>query len=129
MIRVLIVDDEYIISLATRAAAEQAGCEVVGIASSGQSAVEMVRELQPDIVLMDIQLGRGKMDGFTATQQIRTFNQVPVIFVSGNSDRNTMTRAAEFGSIGFIVKPLTEIQLHEQMQALLGANMTHLRPS
>lgn len=115
MKRVLIVDDEYIISLATRAAVENAGYQVVGVAANGVAAVEQVRKYQPDVVLMDIQLGRGKMDGFSATEQIRQFSQVPVIFVSGNSDRITLSRAEGFGNVGFIVKPLTEQQLQERM--------------
>ena len=69
MKRVLIVEDDLIISLTTEKMVEKLGYQVVGSVTSGEEAVRAAQENRPDVILMDIRLN-GSMDGIEATQEI-----------------------------------------------------------
>ena len=76
---ILIVEDEHIISLDIQTSLESSGYTVVGHADRGEDAVKKVREVHPDLILMDIGL-KGELDGIEAATQIRTQFDLPVIF-------------------------------------------------
>ncbi len=82
------------------------GHKVVGKVSSGEKAVEAFRKHNPDFIIMDISLS-GEMDGFEATNRIREEADVPVIFVSGNSDRYEKICLKKEGFNEFVSKPFT----------------------
>jgi CheY-like chemotaxis protein len=81
-LRSLIVEDEVITALSLRIELEQHGYEVVGSATSGQSAVEMAGSTTPDVVIMDIHLD-GSIDGIQAAETIRERWGIPVLFFTG----------------------------------------------
>src|SRR5512141_2743958 len=85
--QILVVEDEYIIAENLRENLESLGYSVSDIASSAIEAIEKAEELQPDIVLMDIRL-QGEMDGIQAAEQIWNRLQIPVIYITGHSDRS-----------------------------------------
>jgi CheY-like chemotaxis protein len=76
--RVLIVEDEQIVAADLERTLRRLGYQVVGLAASGQAAVEQAQQTQPDLVLMDIKL-RGALDGVAAAAQIQATAQVPII--------------------------------------------------
>jgi two-component system, response regulator PdtaR len=104
--KVLIVEDDKLLALVEERLVERLGFEVVGTAVSGEDAVSLVRENQPDIILMDISL-KGEMDGIDAVEIIRKKYNIPVIYLSGNSDKFNFERAKKTNFIDYLVKPVT----------------------
>ncbi len=103
---VLIVEDELLIALFNRQVVENAGYKVHETITTGEAAIEFTREHAPDLILMDIML-EGEIDGVQAMEKIRTFSDVPVIYVTGNSNTSVKERAEKTFFTDFIVKPAT----------------------
>ncbi|HEY9649804.1 MAG TPA: response regulator, partial [Coleofasciculaceae cyanobacterium] len=117
-IQILIVEDERIIAINLKESLESLGYEVVAIASSGRKAIEKARLLSPDLVLMDIRL-KGAMDGIEAAEQIWDNLQIPVIYVTGHSDRTTLERAKITAPFGYVIKPIKERELSVAIEIAL----------
>ncbi|HEY9597843.1 MAG TPA: response regulator, partial [Cyanophyceae cyanobacterium] len=117
-IQILIVEDERIIAINLKESLESLGYEVVAIASSGKKAIEKARLLCPDLVLMDIRL-KGAMDGIEAAEQIWNNLQIPVIYVTGHSDRTTLERAKITAPFGYVIKPIKERELSVAIEIAL----------
>jgi PAS domain S-box-containing protein len=108
--KILVVEDEFITASDIRAALEGMGFEVVGTEDTGEGAVRAAQEQKPDVVLMDIIL-KGEMNGITAAGIIRQKYDIPVIYLTGQSDDATINRALESEPFGYIVKPFNERNL------------------
>lgn len=105
--RVMLADDDKSVSRGFSIILDDAGYEVVGVASDGIEAVEMAKELQPDIIVMDINMPR--QDGLSASRQINCDTNrriTPIIIVTAYADRNLVTRAKDCGILGYHVKPV-----------------------
>lgn len=87
---VLVVEDESIVSKDIQHSLKKLGYNVVGAAATGEAAVKMAIELNPDIILMDIML-KGEMNGIDAAGRIRSETNIPVIFLTAYADENTLT--------------------------------------
>jgi DNA-binding NarL/FixJ family response regulator len=104
-VRVLIVDDQEPFRLAARMVVDATdGFDVVGEAETGESSVEMARELSPDLVLMDVNLPG--INGLDATRQILSepSNAVVVLLLSTYEEEEYAPRAAECGAAAYIPK-------------------------
>jgi CheY-like chemotaxis protein len=110
IIKVMVVEDEYIIALDLKDRLSRLGYIVPTIATSGKEAVQLARKDKPDLILMDIML-RGEIDGVQAAKSIREKDDVPVLFVSSFSDINSVKRAQKVSPYGYLVKPFTETEL------------------
>ena len=108
--KILITEDEFIVALDLQSRLHNLGYEVVGIASSGDDAILQVQDKQPDLVLMDIML-YGGMDGIDASNHIRELCDVPVIFLTANSDPATLERAGATHPFSCLLKPFKEREL------------------
>lgn len=117
-IQILIVEDERIIAINLKESLESLGYIVVAIAASGKKAIEKATNLCPDLVLMDIRL-KGSMDGIEAAEQIWDSLQIPVIYVTGHSDRSTLERAKITAPFGYIIKPVKERELSVAIEIAL----------
>lgn len=104
--RVLIVEDDMIISLVIENMVRELGHEVIGKAASGQEAIELAFDNNPDLILMDIRL-KGEMDGIQAITAIKEKITTSVIYLTGNSDRVNYDRARATECIDLITKPFT----------------------
>ncbi len=113
--RVLVVEDENIIALDLRLRIENLGHTVVGVAHSGEIAIQRAAELDPDLVLMDIIL-RGAMDGVEAASIIRQRKNTPIVYLSAHSDETTHQRMAATGPMGCLVKPFDD----EELERFIG---------
>ena len=116
-LRVLIVEDEFFISLNTETMLEEFGHVVVGTAISADQAVRLAEQERPDVVLMDIRL-IGARDGIDAAKEIYAKFDLRSIFVTANTDPHTKIRARDANPLGFIEKPLTEERLKSALEAL-----------
>jgi CheY-like chemotaxis protein len=109
-LRVLIVEDEFFISLHIKELVQALGHVVVAIAVSADEAVNVAEIENPDVVLMDIRL-IGSRDGIDAAEEIRRRFGIGSIFVTANTDPPTRQRAQAVQPLGFLAKPLSEHQL------------------
>jgi len=108
--KLLIVDDALIMRMRIREIALQAGWEVVGEATNGSQAVELFRELRPDLVTLDIVMPQ--MDGVEALRKIREVEpQARVCMVSAVNQKEKLAECIKLGAIDFIVKPFEMAQL------------------
>jgi two-component system, response regulator PdtaR len=103
--KVFIVEDDLILNLLYESYMEKLGFQTTGELVYGKTAVDLARKIQPDLILMDIAL-EGEMDGIQAMQEIRKFSDVPVIYVTGNSDPQHRTRAESTGYLDYLIKPI-----------------------
>ncbi|MDX1671136.1 MAG: response regulator [Balneolaceae bacterium] len=109
--RVLIVEDEAILAMTVEQMIRKMGHEVVDKVSSGEEAVTAAIEQKPDLILMDIRL-RGKMNGIEAVSKIRKQMQIPVIYLTGNTDYFKMAEDEPFELTGVLRKPVSYHALH-----------------
>lgn len=102
--RVLIADDDPIIRLDLKQTLEHLGYEVVGEAGDGKLAVELARELKPDVCILDVKMP--VMDGIDAVSIITEEGIAPSILVTAYSDKEIVERAKSAGVFAYIVKPV-----------------------
>ncbi|MEI7576552.1 MAG: response regulator [Armatimonadota bacterium] len=102
-VRVVIADDEPIIRLDLRQMLESLGYEVVGEAGDGQAAVDLARELKPDVCILDVKMP--VMDGIEAVDIITDENIAPTIMLTAYSDKELIDRARAAGVFAYLVKP------------------------
>jgi response regulator NasT len=107
--RILVAEDEAIIRLDLAEMLGEAGYEVVGQASNGEQAVEMARELEPDLVIMDVKMP--VMDGISAAEEIGAAKICPVVMLTAFSQTELVERARDAGVMAYIVKPFTAADL------------------
>lgn len=104
--KVLIVEDDMIISMVLERMIRKLQHEVIDKVITGQGAINSYKDLEPDLILMDIQL-KDDIDGITAMQEIRKYSSdVPVIYITGNSDQYNLSRARDTNFVDYLVKPI-----------------------
>jgi diguanylate cyclase (GGDEF)-like protein/PAS domain S-box-containing protein len=116
--RILIVEDEKITALEIAEHLQSHGYQPLGPCTSGDEAVASVYAHHPDAVLMDIAL-KGPMDGVQAAEAIRFTGHCPVIFVTAHADQASLDRAKITEPFGYIVKPISERELHIAIEIAL----------
>ena len=115
---VRVVEDESIVSKDIQHSLKKLGYNVVGAAATGEQAVKLAVEAQPDIILMDIML-KGEMNGIEAATQIRQETNIPVIFLTAYADESTLNKAKVTQPYGYIIKPFKEIDIHTSIEMAL----------
>ena len=117
-IRILIADDESLILMDLREMLTNLGYLVVGEANDGRSAVNMARELRPDLIIMDIKMP--DMDGIEAAQVLTAEKIAPVLLLTAYSQQDLIERAKEAGVVGYLVKPFRESSLAPAIEITLS---------
>ena len=117
-IRVVIADDESVICMDLREMLANLGYLVVGEAGDGRSAVNLARELRPDVVLMDIKMP--DMDGIEAAKILTEERIAPVVLLTAFHQRDLIERAKEAGVVGYLVKPIQEADLAPAIEVALS---------
>ena len=118
MSKVLVVDDEAIITMQLEERLSAMGYTVAGMAASGDEAVEKARRLRPDIVLMDIVMP-GRMNGIEAAKIISDELEIPVVFVTSYADDAIIEKAKHVRPYGYIVKPFNELEIKAAIEVAL----------
>ena len=124
--RILIAEDETIIRLDLRDLLERAGFDVCAEARDGEEAVELARSARPDLAVLDVKMPR--LDGIEAARRILDERPIPIVMLTAYGQPELVSRAAEAGVFGYLVKPFREADLlpaiqtararHEELTAL-----------
>ncbi len=122
-VQVLIVEDEGIVAKDLQGMLRQIGYVVPETASTGEAAVQKAVANRPDLILMDINL-RGSIDGVEAAERIRGKLDVPIVYLTANSDEATLQRAKTTDPFGFLLKPFEERSLHAAIEMALYKHRT-----
>lgn len=117
-IRILIADDEPLIRMNLRETLAEQGYLVVGEAGDGQSAVNMTRQLRPDLALLDIKMPH--MDGLEAAKLIHEEGLAPVLLLTAYSSRDLVMRARDAGVLGYLIKPVRDAELMPLIEVTLA---------
>jgi response regulator NasT len=116
--RVIIVEDEALIRLDLEEMLTEAGFEVVGQASDGESGVRLVRELRPDLVLMDVKMP--VLDGISAAELLASEAIAPIVLLTAFSHSDLVDRALSAGVQGYVVKPFSMAELRPAIEIALA---------
>jgi signal transduction histidine kinase len=116
--KILIVEDEIVTARHLKRVLSHQGYEIVGIASSGTSALTLISETSPDLLLADIGL-EGSMDGIQVAVVAREEWKIPTIFLTAYSDPDTMRHARITEPYGYLVKPFADEELHATIEIAL----------
>ncbi len=117
-IRVVIAEDEAIIRLDLKETLEEEGYEVVGETGRGDEAVQLVKEHQPDLAILDVKMPG--MDGLTAAGQITADKQAAVLILTAFSQRDLIEKARDAGALAYLVKPFQKSELIPAVEVALG---------
>ena len=116
--KILIVEDEGLIARDIATRVRRAGYDVAGIAGSGEEAFEQATVTSPDLILMDIRLN-GNIDGIEAARRIQEHYDLPIIYLTAHTDRETLDRAKTTGAFGFLAKPIGQGSLPSSIEIAL----------
>lgn len=115
--KILISEDEVIIAEDLAACLEELGYQTCGI-DSGENILEMIRTMQPDLVLLDVNL-KGEADGIEIGSRIREEFDIPFIYLTAYADKATLDRAKKTEPDGFLAKPFDEKNLRSAIELAL----------
>jgi two-component system, response regulator PdtaR len=117
-IRVVIAEDEAIIRLDLKETLEEEGYEVVGETGRGDEAVQLVKDKQPDLAILDVKMPG--MDGLTAAAQITAEKGAAVLILTAFSQRDLIEKARDAGALAYLVKPFQKSELIPAVEVALG---------
>ncbi len=117
-VKILIVEDEAIVARHIENSLKSLGYAVLGIARSGEQALQKTSQASPDLVLMDIHL-KGDLDGVEAAERIRSRFDVPVVYLTAYADERTVERAKLSEPFGYIFKPFKSRDLRVNIEIAL----------
>ena len=124
--RVVIAEDEAIIRLDLKELLQEEDYDVVGETGRGDEAVELVRDLRPDLVILDIKMPG--LDGLSAAREIAGDRLAAVLMVTAFSQRELVEQARDAGALAYLVKPFQKSDLIPAIEVALGrfAELTSL---
>jgi CheY-like chemotaxis protein/DNA-binding PadR family transcriptional regulator len=123
MSKILVVDDEAIITMQLEERLSAMGYTVAGMAASGEDAVDKARRIRPDLVLMDIVMP-GKMNGIEAAKIVTQELDIPVVFITSYADDKIIEQAKSVRPYGYIVKPFNELEIKAAIEVALFRKAT-----
>ena len=124
--RILVVEDDRIVSRDIQQQLRRIGYDILGAATTGEASVDLATRDRPDLVLMDIRL-EGEMDGIDAARQIRDVLRAPVIFLTAYADDETVQRAGLAEPFGYLMKPFDDQQLRTAIEIALYKHVAERR--
>ena len=117
-VRVVIAEDEALVRLDLKEILEYEGYEVVGETGRGDEAVKLVRELAPDLAILDIKMPG--QDGLTAAREITSEQRAAVLILTAFSQRNLIEEARDAGVLAYLIKPFQRSELIPAIEVALG---------
>lgn len=119
-LKILIVEDDIMISDSLKDILEMLDHKVVGVAANADDAIELCNQHSPELALLDIQIG-GDIDGVDLAEIINDQFDIPFIFTTAFADNTTVSRARERGPFGYLVKPYGVKDINAAIEVAMGA--------
>ncbi len=123
---IIVVDDEVVIAIGLKERLTAMGYDVIGLAHSGEEAVEKAMSFRPDLILMDIMIP-GNLDGIHVAEKVKAELDIPVIFLTAFSEDKIIERAKQAEPYGYIVKPFQDRELKAAIEVALYKKETERR--
>lgn len=117
--KILIVEDELLTAMSLADDLEAMGYGIVDTVTSGEEAIQLANDRQPDLILMDINLA-GSIDGINTAIEVRQHLNIPVIFLTSYSNDETIQRAQKTGSFGYLLKPFKAKEVRTSIEIALS---------
>lgn len=126
-LRVVIAEDDFLVGTEIVRLAESLGCQVLGVARDGAQAVDLVRELKPDLALLDIQMGQ--VSGLEAARRIRDECPVPVVILTAYESPELLLEASQAGVGAYLSKPPDRAEMQRALTIAVArfADLVELR--
>ncbi|MBZ0207237.1 MAG: response regulator [Flavobacteriales bacterium] len=118
MKKILIIEDEAIISFGYRLQLEQMGFEVTGSAASSAEAEQLLREQQPDAIMMDVYL-KGEKTGLDLAREIRTSDKLPIVFLTASNKPEIVEGIRDLGGCHYLLKPVDLDGLNQVLHRIM----------
>lgn len=118
-VKILIVEDEMLIGANISLQLNELGYEVIGVIPRGEQALKHIEEELPDIMLLDINL-KGDLDGIDTALAMQQNYDIPIIYLTGNTDEAHFNRAKATKPYGFIAKPFKKIDLQRTIELTIN---------
>jgi PAS domain S-box-containing protein len=128
--KILVVEDETIVARDIQQSLTRLGYDVPATATSGEEAIRKIKEIHPDVVIMDIVL-KGKMDGVETAEEVTRRFGVPVIYLTAYADDRTLERVKTTSPAGYMLKPFHPNELRTTIELALHRTQIdrHLKES
>ncbi len=104
-IRILLAEDNELVALTMEEYLTDLGFQVVGVARTGTQALELARQLEPDVAILDVKLP--ELEGTEVAARLYAERPIPIVMVTAFTDRDTIRKAERAGALGYLVKPVT----------------------
>lgn len=118
-LRILLVEDDMIIAANIALQLSNLGYEITGIESRGEEAIMHAKENTPDILILDINL-KGTLNGIDTARAIQQFRDIPIIYLTANTDEATFDSAKDTRPKAFIAKPFTKLNLQRTIELIVN---------
>jgi response regulator NasT len=116
--RIILAEDDSVIRMDLREELQRQGYLVVGDVGDGQSAINLARELRPDLIIMDIRMP--ELDGIEAARVLTNERLAPVVLLTAFSDDELIERAREAGVVNYVTKPWRQSDLKPAIEIALA---------
>jgi CheY-like chemotaxis protein len=117
-IKILIVEDEGIQAMALEETLCGLGYDVVGVVDNGKDALEIVREGETDLVILDVHI-KGEIDGIETAKKILEIERLPIVYLTAFMDNLTQSRAEETHPAAYLSKPYRPVSLQNAIESAL----------
>lgn len=114
-VNILVTEDESIVRKDIERSLKKLGYNVVGSTDTGEKAIDLAKELKPDLALMDIML-KGEMTGIEAAAEIKNILDIPVIFLTAYADESTLSKAKITEPHAYLLKPFKAVDIHTSIE-------------
>jgi len=124
--KVVIVEDSEVIAHGLEKILHSMGYQIAGIASERDAALKLVEENSPDVILMDIELSSGGLEGISIAEEIKKVRDIPVIFLSAHDDDATLRKSLQAEPYGFISKPAKSRDIKAAIEIVINKNRARI---
>ena len=117
--KIAIVEDEGIVAMDISKCLTSLGYDVAFISDSGEKVLEIVKNSQPDLILMDVEL-KGQLNGLETARLLREKYDIHIVFLTAFEDETTLNRIGELSPDGYLVKPFEDEHLENTLKRVLA---------
>ena len=125
-ISILVVEDDIIICEDIKSSLVKMGYNLLDTVTSGEAAIEIIKQEKPDFIMMDIVL-RGRLNGIETAELITKEYHIPIIFLSAYSDPITMKRTEATNPYGYLAKPFHADELKEVLEKAIARRKEEMK--